>query len=195
MPNFTRKWSALRTNAFGQPCCRSEGNSHNVCVQILDKSTSTCSTDLRCDRALWVTIDSATPAIDQHFLASRPVCQRWNWKHFHWVGANCVVCRVEKQEVSFQVSVLQFHLICARPSWWLVLRPAQNGSEWQLRAELERQMVSVTGCLRMWRVWIATLQFRGQKSQSFCPNPSHTCVSISFLLLHRDDLSLNLRKS
>ena len=175
MPNFTRKWSALRTNAFGQPCCRSEGKSHNVFVQILDKSTSTCSTDLRCDRALWVTIDSATPAIDQHFLASRPVCQRWNWKHFHWVGANCVVGRVEKQE-SFNVSVLQFHLTCARPSWWLVLRSAQNGSEWQLRAELERQMVSVTGCLRMCLDSHAAVQ-RAKDTKFFSKSFTHLCFN------------------
>ena len=42
--------------------------------------------NLRRDRALWVIIDSAIPAVDQHFLASRPPYQRWNWKQFYCVS-------------------------------------------------------------------------------------------------------------
>ena len=51
------------------------------------------STSLRCNRALWVIIDSAIPAVHQHFLASRSLCQRWNWKQFqfHWVS-RCERC-------------------------------------------------------------------------------------------------------
>ena len=50
---------------------------------------------------LWVIIDSATPAIHKHVLASRSVYQRCNWKQFHWVGANCVVCQVKKARCTF----------------------------------------------------------------------------------------------
>ena len=42
--------------------------------------------NVRCDGPLWVILDSAIPAIHKHFLASRALSQRWNWKQFHWVS-------------------------------------------------------------------------------------------------------------
>ena len=75
-------------------------------TKLLSKSSanqhpSSARQNLRCDRALWVIIDSATCSVYQHFLASRPPYQRWNWKQFHWVGANCVICRVKKARCTF----------------------------------------------------------------------------------------------
>ena len=73
------------------------------------------STSLRCNRALWVIIDSAIPAVHQHFLASwlPDHCAKGgigsSFSFIEWVGAKGVF-RVQKLQVFFNPSVLRFHL-------------------------------------------------------------------------------------
>ena len=58
--------------------------------------------------------------------------------------------------------------LCYFPTRWLWAVSLPTGSKWRRCAELHtKEMVSVmyTG------VWITTLLFRGQKSESFCVNP------------------------
>ena len=71
----------------------------------------------------------------------------------------------------FLVLHLKDHMrgrLCYFPTRWLWAVSLPTGSKWRRCAELHtKEMVSVmyTG------VWITTLLFRGQKSESFCVNP------------------------